>query len=460
MNSNSAQFRNILGITKEVREASPLNFGDSIVNTLYFHSEAIAGRAVKKSGRYFDWDMTLDNILTSPFTGIPIMLLLLGILFWVTLVGANYPSQLLSNLFFGIEKQLSALFVSFGAPDWLYGIAILGMFRTFAWVVAVMLPPMAIFFPLFTFLEDLGYLPRVAFNLDRMFKAAGSHGKQALTMSMGFGCNAAGVTACRIIDSPRERLIAIITNNFVPCNGRFPTLILLATIFLGTGAAGQLKASAAVVSLVLVGIGTTLLVSYFLSKTALKGIPSTFTLELPPYRKPQLGRILVRSFLDRTLFVLKRAIVVAVPAGAVVWLLANIIIKGQPLISILSGWLEPVAGPMGMDGVILLAFFLGLPANEIVVPIILMSYLSAGALLELGTAQSLGQLLLDNGWTWATALSVMLFSLLHFPCATTLWTIKAETNSWKWTAFTAGLTTAIACLVCFIVHQTISFFFL
>ncbi|HHX94288.1 MAG TPA: ferrous iron transporter B, partial [Clostridia bacterium] len=260
----------------------------------------------------------------------------------------------------------------------------------------------------------------------------------------------------RIIDSPRERLIAIITNNFVPCNGRFPTLIILASLFLGTGTLGQFAASAAVVGLVLFGIAVTLLVSYILSKTVLKGVPSSFTLELPPYRKPQLKSILVRSFLDRTFFVLKRAILVAVPAGAVIWILANTFYGGQNLIAILSGYIDPAAGLMGMDGVILMAFILGLPANEIVVPIIIMSYISSGAMLEFNSAQSLGQLLLDNGWTWATALCVMLFSLLHFPCGTTLWTIKAETKSLIWTVFTALLTTGVACLVCLTVYQLIS----
>ena len=460
MHSNSAQFSHIRSLTQQYQEDSPSSFGDSIVNTLYTYSQSIAQEAVKKTGQHFDWDTSLDDILTSPITGIPIMLLLLGGVFWITIVGANYPSQILSNILFSIEARLSALFVVLGAPEWLHGILVLGMYRTFAWVVAVMLPPMAIFFPLFTFLEDLGYLPRAAFNLDRIFKAAGTHGKQALTISMGFGCNAAGVIACRIIDSPRERLIAIITNNFVPCNGRFPTLIVLATIFLGTNSPGRAAATAAVVGLVLVGIFITLIVSYVLSKTALKGVPSSCTLELPPYRKPQIGKILIRSFLDRTLFVLRRAVIVALPAGAVVWLLANTYFEGQNLITILAGWLDPAAGLLGMDGIILMAFLLGLPANEIVIPIIIMSYLSSGAMLELATTGSFAQLLLDNGWTWATALSVMLFSLLHFPCATTLWTIKAETRSWKWTAFTLGLTTGIACFVCFIVYQTISLLFL
>ena len=460
MSSNSVRFRNIVSLTRQYKDDPLLQPGDSIVNTLYAQAEYIAGRVVKGTERQFYWDRKLDDILTSPLTGIPIMLLLLGCIFWITILGANVPSRLLADLLFAVEDQLTAALLFLGAPDWLHGVTVLGMYRTFAWVVSVMLPPMAIFFPLFTFLEDLGYLPRIAFNLDRAFKCAGTHGKQALTMSMGFGCNAAGVIACRIIDSPRERLTAILTNNFVPCNGRFPTLIILATLFMGSSfaAAGQMAASAAVVGLVLVGIGVTLLVSYLLSKTMLKGVPSTFTLELPPYRKPQIGQILIRSFLDRTLFVLRRAIIVAVPAGAVVWILANIFVADQNLIAHLSGWLDPFARLLGMDGVILLAFLLGLPANEIVIPILIMSYLSAGAMLELDTLESLRQLLTGNGWTWVTALSAMLFSLLHFPCATTLWTIKAETQSWKWTALAFLLTTGTACVVCFTFNRMVSFF--
>lgn len=461
MSSDSVRFRNIVALTQEYKKDHTFQPGDSIVNTLYSQAEEIAARVVKRTGKHFDWDTTLDNILTSPLTGIPIMLVLLGGVFWLTILGANVPSQMLASVLFAMEDQLTIIFMSLGAPEWLHGVVVLGMYRTFAWVVSVMLPPMAIFFPLFTFLEDLGYLPRVAFNMDRAFKWAGTHGKQALTMSMGFGCNAAGVIACRIIDSPRERLIAILTNNFVPCNGRFPTLIILATLFMGStlGIAGQLAASATVVCIVLLGIAVTLLVSYVLSKTALKGIPSTFTLELPPYRKPQIGQILVRSFLDRTLFVLRRAIIVAVPAGAVVWIFANTYVSGANIITHAAGWLDPFAQLMGMDGVILLAFLLGLPANEIVIPIIIMSYLSAGSMLEFETLGSLRQLLAEHGWAWGTALSVMLFSLLHFPCGTTLWTIKAETKSWKWTGAAFLITTGIACGVCFMFNQIVSFFF-
>ncbi|NLK01097.1 MAG: ferrous iron transporter B [Clostridia bacterium] len=455
MNSRQAQFKEILPFSRHLGGTLDMDIGSSIVRTIYGEAGKIARRVAKKSGNPFDWDGKLDDILTSPIFGFPIMLLLLGAVFWITIVGANYPSQALAVFLFWIEGHLTNLFMLVGAPGWLHGILILGMYRSFAWVVSVMLPPMAIFFPCFTFLEDLGYLPRAAFNLDHFFKKAGTNGKQALTMSMGFGCNAAGVIAARIIQSPRERLIAIITNNFVPCNGRFPILIILSTLFMGAGSVkgGQLTASLAVVGVVLVGISITLLASLFLSKTLLRGIPTTFTLELPPYRKPRIKQILVRSFLDRTFFVLRRAVIVAMPAGVIVWLFANIYIGSENIITIVSTWLDPIAKVVGLDGIILLAFILGLPANEIVIPIIIMSYISAGAMLEFDSMIALKGLLLDNGWTWLTAFSVMLFSLLHFPCGTTLWTIYSETKSVKYTFFTFIFTTAAAFIVCFLVFQ-------
>lgn len=431
--------------------------GDSIVATIYEKAENIATSVVSiNDKRKVNWDKKLDNILTSRLTGYPIMLLLLGLIFWITIEGANYPSQLLSDLLFGIEDKLSSLFIYMNAPEWLHGLLVLGMYRTLAWVVAVMLPPMAIFFPLFTLLEDLGYLPRIAFNLDNAFRKAGTHGKQALTMSMGFGCNAAGIIACRIIDSPRERLIAMITNNFVPCNGRFPTLIAISTIFFGGLGLASFKfssilATLSVVFMILIGIVVTLLVSKLLSSTVLKGVPSSFSLELPPYRRPQIGKILIRSLLDRTLFVLGRAIIVAVPAGAITWLFANIMIGDTSLLNLCAGALQPFGEFIGLDGFILMAFILGLPANEIVLPILIMSYMSQGAMLEFDNLQTLKNLLVDNGWTWVTGLNFMLFSLLHFPCATTLLTIRKESNSLKWPVFTLLLTTGIAVVVTFII---------
>lgn len=434
---------------------------DQMVKDIYNQAEEIATRHVTTGKCKTECGEKVDNILTSKWLGFPIMLLLLGGVFWLTIFGANYPSALLANWLFWLEDHLTVFFIWVNTPEWLHGILILGIYRTMAWVISVMLPPMAIFFPLFTLMEDLGYLPRVAFNLDNIFKKSGAHGKQSLTMSMGFGCNAAGVIAARIIDSPREKLIAIITNNFVPCNGRFPTLIILATIFMGSVVSSTYStfiAAGVVVGLILIGIAVTLLVSWGLSKTILKGVPSSFTLELPPYRKPQLGRILVRSFIDRTLFVLGRAVVVAAPAGAIVWIFANTGINGLSLINHVANILDPFAILIGLDGIILLAFILGLPANEIVIPIIVMSYLSAGAMLEPDNANALNDILVNNGWTWVTALSTMLFSLLHFPCGTTLLTIRKETESTKWPAFTFILTTSIAIIINFVLIRIINIF--
>lgn len=445
-------------INKKIKENKSV--GDNIVASIYQKAEEIAREVVTvDTKRKYNWDSKLDDILTSKLFGYPIMLLLLGLVFWITIEGANYPSQLLANLLFGLEEKLTDLFMYLNAPEWLHGILVLGMYRTLAWVVSVMLPPMAIFFPLFTLLEDLGYLPRVAFNLDNAFRKAGTHGKQALTMSMGFGCNAAGVIACRIIDSPRERLIATITNNFVPCNGRFPTLIAISMVFIGMGTStklGSIYASLTVVGMILIGIAVTLLISKLLSKTLLKGIPSSFTLELPPYRKPQIGKILIRSLIDRTLFVLSRAIMVAAPAGAITWIVANSTIGDISILNHIASFLDPFARLLALDGFILMAFILGLPANEIVLPILIMSYMSQGAMLELDSLDSLRSLLIENGWTWVTGLNFMLFSLLHFPCGTTLLTIRKETNSIKWPLFTFTLTTLTAISVTLIINVIVN----
>jgi ferrous iron transport protein B len=383
------------------------------------------------------------------------MIALLGLVFWITIEGANYPSTVLAKGLFWIEGQLTVFFGWLGSPLWVHDILVLGMYRTLAWVVSVMLPPMAIFFPMFTLLEDLGYLPRVAFNLDHYFKKACAHGKQALTMCMGFGCNAAGVIACRIIDSPRERLIATITNNFVPCNGRFPTIIALATIFIASaaGSFSSLAATLSVLTAIILGVIITLFISKLLSKTILKGLPSSFTLELPPYRKPQVGRIIVRSIFDRTLFVLGRAVAVAAPAGLVIWLMANTTVGDASILALCAQFLDPFAQLLGLDGYIMMAFILGLPANEIVIPILIMSYLSKGSMLELNSLSEMRQLLIDNGWTWLTAVCMMLFSLNHWPCGTTLWTIRKETQSWKWTGVSFLVPTVTGIVVCFVVAQ-------
>jgi len=431
---------------------------DKIVSEIVRFAEDTADSVVTFMNKHYnDLDRKIDRVLTSKTLGIPIMIGLLGFVFWLTMQGADYPSQLLAAGLFRIEERLSGLFMSHGLPGWLHDILILGCYRTVAWVVSVMLPPMAIFFPLFTMLEDLGYLPRVAFNLDNFFKRACAHGKQALTMCMGFGCNAAGIIACRIIDSPRERLIATITNNYVPCNGRFPTLIALATIFIAhsAGAFSSLAAALSVLGTVILGIVITLAVSRMLSKTILKGLPSCFTLELPPYRKPQVGRILVRSLLDRTLFVLGRAVTIAAPAGLLIWVMANVNIGDMSLLDHGASLLQPVGYMLGMDGYILMAFILGFPANEIVMPIIIMSYMAADAMLELDSLIALRELLVANGWTWLTAVCTMLFSLNHFPCGTTLMTISKETQSWKWTLVSFLTPTLTGVLICFIVAQSV-----
>lgn len=396
-------------------------------------------------------DRMLDKILTSKLTGIPIMLLLFGVIFYITISGANYPSELLSMAFSKVQEWLYGLFDLLHSPPFLKGLLIDGMFKTLSWVVAVMLPPMAIFFPLFTLLEDFGYLPRVAFNMDRFFAKSGTSGKQSLTMLMGFGCNACGVTGCRIIESPRERIIATVTNNFVPCNGRFPTLIAIITMFFATGISlpfRSLVSAGLLLAVIVFGVVVTLLVSKLLSATLLKGLPSSFTLELPPYRRPQICKTIVRSLLDRTVFVLLRAMCVAAPAGIVIWLMSNIMINGESLCVIISNFLQPLGSLMGLDGVILLAFILGFPANEIVVPIIIMIYTASGTLVEYDSLSSLYNLFVENGWTWVTALCTMIFSLMHFPCSTTCLTIYKETKSLKWTLLSFILPTILGILLC------------
>lgn len=428
---------------------------DQIVTSVVQRSERIYKRCVYPENLdYNKKDRKLDKILTSKLTGIPIMIALLCVIFWITIVGANYPSEIISNCLFFIQDRLSDLFTVCGAPAWVEGLVVHGIYRTLAWVVSVMLPPMAIFFPLFTLLEDLGYLPRVAFNMDNVFKKCGAHGKQALTMCMGFGCNACGVIGARIINSPRERLIAIITNNFVPCNGRFPTLIAIITMFFSSMFMPPFDSVMSTILLtfvILIGVFVTLLASKILSKTILKGIPSSFTLELPPYRKPQIGKVIVRSIFDRTLFVLGRAVSVAAPAGLIIWLLANITIGNTSILSRCCEFVDPFARTIGLDGVILMAFILGFPANEIVIPIIIMAYLFQGSIVSIESLEELRVLLVNNGWTWLTAVCTMVFSLMHFPCGTTLWTIRKETNSLKWTALAFLYPTVIGIVTCFLI---------
>ncbi|MDK0843102.1 ferrous iron transport protein B [Clostridium perfringens] len=429
---------------------------DIIIKTIIKEAERIGNKVVKGGEEYTDTQRKIDKILVSKSTGIPIMIMTLLVVLWITITLANYPSEMLANMFAHGEIYIRDFFSGLNLPSWISGILIDGIYVTLAWVISVMLPPMAIFFPMFTLLEDLGYLPRIAFNLDKCFKKCCACGKQALTMCMGLGCNAAGIIGCRIINSPRERIIAILTNAFMPCNGRFPMLISIAAIFIGGISVGIKESfiSAITVTVVIIlGVLMTLLVSKILSKTILKGMPSNFILELPPYRKPQVGKVIVRSIFDRTLYVLGRAIVIAAPAGAVIWIFSNIMIGDSSILTICADYLSPLANAIGVDGYILMAFILGLPANEIVMPIIIMSYLRATTMLELDNLYELKELLVANGWTILTAINVMILCLMHYPCGTTLWTIKQETKSFKWTALSFLIPTVAGIVICFITTQ-------
>ena len=458
-NSYAPNVQKLKERASSLREDLNTSVHDNIINAVYSDASAISSRAVRfTKPDMFSFDEKIDRILTSRIWSLPIMISLLGLVFWLTIQGANYPSQLIASFLFTIEDKLEAVFIWFNAPWWLTGFVLHGVYRALAWVIAVMLPPMAIFFPCFTLMEDVGYLPRIAFNMDHFFQKAGAHGKQALTMSMGFGCNAAGIISTRIIDSPRERLIAIITNNFVPCNGRWPTLIMLATIFIAAAFPERFSSVAAAASLVaitLFGIAVTLVVSAVLSRTVLKGEASSYALELPSYRRPQILRVLYTSLIDRTIFVLWRAILMAAPCGGVAWLLGNITIGDASLMAHIANSLYPVGYAIGLDGVILLAYIIAIPANEIVVPTILMAYMNMDRMTDISNMAELRDLLvIDNGWTILTAVSLMLFSLLHNPCSTTIWTIYKETNSTKWTVVASLLPLVLAFIICFAVAQT------
>ena len=427
-------------------------FEDIVVHALHERAREISEECIIfNNASYQNRDMRIDHVVTSKGWGLVWMVVLLSVIFWITISGANVPSEMLSGMFEDLQVWLHQLFASWSMNPYITSFIVDGVVKTCGWVISVMLPPMAIFFPMFTLLEDFGYLPRIAFNLDGFFQKACTCGKQALTMCMGFGCNAVGVSGARIIDSPRERLIAIITNTFVPCNGRFPTLISIITMFFAGVVAAPwngLLSTLLLTGVIVFGVILTFLTSRFLSKTLLKGVPSSFTLELPPYRRPQFGKVIVRSIFDRTLFVLGRAVSVAIPAGAIIWLLANIQVQDASLLQHISLFLDPFAHLMGLDGVILLAFLLGFPANEIVVPIMIMAYLANGSMTDIGDLAVLKELFVNNGWTWVTAICTLMFSLVHFPCATTLLTIRKETQSWKWTAVSFLLPTVLGILLC------------
>jgi ferrous iron transport protein B len=445
-----------------------VNFSDHLTEEIYTQATEIADACTTVDGKKsFNLDRAIDGLATSKWTGLPIMVLLLTVVFWVTISGANVPSSMIASFLLGyVHPALHAFGTQIHLPLWLSGLLFDGIYLATAWVIAVMLPPMAIFFPLFTLLEDFGYLARVSFNLDGMFKRVGAHGKQALTMSMGFGCNAAGVVATRIIDSKRERLIAIITNNFALCNGRWPTQILIATIFVGTLAPAHLAglvSATAVVAVASLGVVLTFAVSWILSRTLLRGEPSSFSLELPPYRPPSFWRTMYTSLLDRTAFVLWRAVLFAMPSGALIWILGNVHVSGLSCSEWIVHWLDPFGLLLGLNGVIILAYILAIPANEIIIPTVLMLTVmtahvvgvgkGAGVMFELGSALDSANVLRAGGWTLLTGVNLMLFSLIHNPCSTTIYTIWKETRSSRWTVVATMLPVILGIVVCFLVAQ-------
>ncbi len=468
MSDSDLRKETILAAANNLRWEVGDNLHDTLMESIYENATSIANKVVEYPDKKqaFSLDRTLDKVLTSRYLGFPIMFMILAVVFWITIVGANYPSVFISSILVDSLHPMLKNFADSFMPWWLSGLLIDGAYLAMAWVVSVMLPPMAIFFPVYTLLEDFGYLPRVAFNMDPLYKKVGAHGRQALTMAMGFGCNAAGVVATRVIDSPRERLIAIITNNFSLCNGRWPTQILIATIFIGAAAPAYLAgiaSAAAVVFVAVLGITFSLIVSWGLSKTLLKGEASAFSLELPPYRPPRLLQTLYTSLIDRTVFVLWRAVVFALPAGMVIWLVANVTIDGVSLANHFINWVNPVAFIFGLNGVIILAYIIAIPANEIVIPTVLMLTVAnlglnnlgsgSGVMFELDSVADTAQILHAGGWTLLTGINLMLFSLLHNPCSTTIYTIYKETKSVKWTVISTFLPIILGLTVTFFVTQ-------
>lgn len=468
MSDSDLRKETILAAANNLRWEVGDNLHDTLMESIYENATSIANKVVEYPDKKqaFSLDRTLDKVLTSRYLGFPIMFMILAVVFWITIVGANYPSVFISSILVDSLHPMLKNFADSFMPWWLSGLLIDGAYLAMAWVVSVMLPPMAIFFPVYTLLEDFGYLPRVAFNMDPLYKKVGAHGRQALTMAMGFGCNAAGVVATRVIDSPRERLIAIITNNFSLCNGRWPTQILIATIFIGAAAPAYLAgiaSAAAVVFVAVLGITFSLIVSWGLSKTLLKGEASAFSLELPPYRPPRLLQTLYTSLIDRTIFVLWRAVVFALPAGMVIWLIANVTIEGNSLANHFINWANPVAFIFGLNGVIILAYIIAIPANEIVIPTVLMLTVAnlglnnlgsgSGVMFELDSVADTAQILHAGGWTLLTGINLMLFSLLHNPCSTTIYTIYKETKSVKWTVISTFLPIILGLTVTFFVTQ-------
>ncbi len=459
----------IISNATRYRRETGEGFYDTVLESIYAEAASIAGRAVRQreDEPAYTLDRTIDRIVTSRIFGFPIMIALLAVVFWITIVGSNVPSDFLYLILVEtLHPAINQFAANIGMPWWMSGLLVDGAYLSVAWVVSVMLPPMAIFFPLFTLLEDFGYLPRVAFNMDSLFRKAGAHGKQALTMSMGFGCNAAGVISTRIIDSPRERIIAILTNNFSLCNGRWPMLIIVATIFIGSLVPGHLAglvSAMAVVGVAILGIGLSILISWFLSQTILRGEASSFSLELPPYRPPRILRTLYTSLIDRTIFVMWRAILFALPAGVVIWLVSNVTVGEASIADHMIGWLDPFGLFIGLNGIILLAFVVAIPANEIVIPTILMLIVAtlglhelgagSGVMFELDSVSATASIFHAGGWTLLTAVNMMLFSLIHNPCSTTLYTIYKESGSVKWTTLAAIIPLGLGLFVCFFVAQ-------
>ena len=468
MSDDKINKESIIATANNLRWEVGENLHDTLMESIYENATSIAGKTVKypEKKQAFSLDRTLDRILTSRYLGFPIMFLILALVFWITIVGANIPSGLIASLLVDTLHPLLKNFTNSFMPWWLSGVLIDGAYLAMAWVVSVMLPPMAIFFPVYTLLEDFGYLPRVAFNMDPLYKKVGAHGRQALTMAMGFGCNAAGVVATRVIDSPRERLIAIITNNFSLCNGRWPTQILIATIFIGGAVQPYLAgivSAGAVVFVAVLGIFFSLVVSWGLSKSVLKGEASAFSLELPPYRPPRILQTLYTSIIDRTIFVLWRAIVFAIPSGMLIWLVANININGISLANHFINNANPIAVIFGLNGVILLAYIIAIPANEIVIPTVLMLTVArlgltnigggSGVMFELDSVSDTAHILYAGGWTLLTGINLMLFSLLHNPCSTTIFTIYKETKSLKWTIISTLLPILMGLTITFFITQ-------
>ncbi len=454
--TENTDLKNVVEIEKNLLKEKNINVSDEIILGNYNKAKNISEKCVTfKKENHLKRDRTIDKFLTNKITGIPIMFIVFMFILWITVKGANYPSELLFSFFGKVENILYNICIEYNVPVFITGMLVFGMFRVLSWVVSVMLPPMAIFFPLFTILEDFGYLPRVAFNLDGCFKKCCTCGKQCLTMCMGLGCNAAGVIGARIINSPRERLIAILTNNFMPCNGRFPSLIAVSTMFFSSGIFlinGSLFTAFILMSVITFGVLVTFLISYILSKTFLKGVPSFFVLELPPYRTPQFTRVIVTSIFDRTLFVFLLAIMIAAPAGLIIWLLSNVYIYDKSILIYISNFLDPLGKFMGLDGIILTAFILGFPANEIVIPLIIMGYLKTGSIAEFSSLIELKNLLVENNWTITTALCFICFSLMHWPCSTTLLTIKKECGSIKYTLMAFFIPTICGITVCAIIN--------